>query len=215
MLAMPAAPVVSRSPLVDAYIAEAAPFAQPILNYLRSAIHEAAPDVEEAIKWRMPFFIYRGIILGNMAAFKQHASFGLWGGAVMADVLRSEGLVVEKGMGTFGRLESIEDLPTRPRLVKLLKSAVNLIEEGTRTRSIPPRTKLVRSEIKVPEALAVAFKDNKVAAKQFAAMSPSCRREYCDWINEAKRDETRAKRVSTAIEWIAEGKKRNWKHEAC
>lgn len=206
----------TTSPRVDAYIAAAAPFAQPILEHLRSIIHQAAPDVEEAIKWSMPFFVYRGIIIGNMAAFKQHASFGLWGGSMMAEHLAEAGITLEKGMGTFGRLTSIADLPTRPKLLKLVKSAAKLIDEGTRTTSVPPRPRLARRpDPEVPEALAAALATSKAAAQHFAAMAPSCRREYCDWITSAKRDETRTRRLSTAVEWLAEGKKRNWQHESC
>jgi uncharacterized protein YdhG (YjbR/CyaY superfamily) len=198
---------------VDAYIAKAAPFAQPILIHIREAIHEGAPDVTEAIKWSMPFFVYRGIILGNMSGFKAHCSFGLWGKET-TEALRAEGVVADGAMGSFGRITSLEDLPSRKKLVSYVKTAAALIDKGERTRSLPVRTRVAKPEPKVPEELAAALKKNATAKKGFAAFSASCRREYCQWIDEAKRPETRVSRAETAAAWIAEGKSRNWKYEA-
>jgi hypothetical protein len=204
-------------PAVDAYIAKAAPFAQPILLHLRDVIHQAAPDVEEAIKWSMPFFVYRGIILANMAAFKQHCSFGLWGKEAVS-TLRSEGAVSGGNMGSFGRLTSLDDLPPRSQLLRYVQLATQAIDSGERTSSISrPRSpvRVAKPADIVPEALSLALNANKLASSNFAAMSPSCRREYNQWIADAKRGETRQKRVATAIEWIADGKSRNWKYEQC
>jgi uncharacterized protein YdeI (YjbR/CyaY-like superfamily) len=206
--------VGSASDAIDLYIAKAAPFAQPILRHLRETIHAAVPGVEEAVKWSMPFFVYKGIILGNMAAFKAHCSFGLWKENVQP--LLKEG--VEKrgeGMGSFGKLTSVADLPGDRELKALLKEAARKIDAGERTKNWVRPVKKAVAEVEVPAALAAALKKNKAAAKHFAGMSPSCRREYCQWIGEAKRDETREKRVATAMEWIAEGKQRNWKYESC
>jgi uncharacterized protein YdeI (YjbR/CyaY-like superfamily) len=197
---------------VDAYIAKSAPFAQPILTHLRGVMHEAAPEVEEAMKWSRPFFMYRGVILGNLSAFKEHCSFGLWGTEI-ADILRADGIASSEGMGTFGRITSVEDLPPRRKLVGYVKQAAKMIAEGTRTQSLPPRPRVAKAAVEVPEALAAALKKNKAAAKHFEALSPSCRREYSEWIADAKREETRDKRVATTLEWIAEGKSRNWKYE--
>lgn len=197
---------------VDAYIAKSAPFAQPILMQLREVIHEAAPEVEEVIKWSRPFFMYRGVILGNLSAFKGHCSFGLWGTEI-AEILRADGVASSEGMGTFGRIASVGDLPPRRKLVGYVKQAAMMIAEGTRTTSMPSRPRVAKSAVEVPEALAAALRKNKAAAKQFEVMSPSCRREYSEWIAGAKREETRDKRVATALEWIAEGKSRNWKYE--
>ncbi len=204
----------TRLATVDAYIARSKPFAQPILEYLRDLVHEAAPGVEEAIKWSHPFFIYRGIILANMAGFKEHCSFGLWGEETTA-VLRAEGVATGGSMGSFGRITSLEDLPPRKKFVAYVKGAVKKIDDGSRTRSLAPRVRVAKPEAQVPEALATALAKNKQASAKFDSMSPSCRREYCEWIGLAKRDETRDKRVREAVEWIAAGKDRNWKYQNC
>jgi uncharacterized protein YdeI (YjbR/CyaY-like superfamily) len=203
-----------RSVAVDEYIARAKPFAQPILRRLREVIHKAVPEVEETVKWSMPFFMYRGIILANIAGFKEHCSFGIWKENVqplMKDGVEERG----GGMGSFGKLTSLDDLPPDKALKAVLLEAAGKIERGERTKNWERPVKKAKPEAEVPAALAAALKKNKVAGKQFAAMSPSCRREYCEWVSEAKREETRAKRVETAVEWIAEGKSRNWKYENC
>jgi uncharacterized protein YdeI (YjbR/CyaY-like superfamily) len=197
---------------VDAYIAKAAPFAQPILEHLREAVHEAAPGIEETIKWSRPFFLYRGIILGNISAFKQHCSFGLWGSEI-AQALRADGVASSEGMGTFGKITSLSDLPTPKKLVAYIRNAAKSIDDGARTRSIA-RPKVAKAEFFVADALVAALKKNTAAAAKFNAMSPSCQREYSEWISDAKRDDTRAKRLATALEWIAEGKHRHWKYGA-
>jgi uncharacterized protein YdeI (YjbR/CyaY-like superfamily) len=201
-------------PEVDAYIAKSAAFAQPILKHLREVVHEGAPEVVEEVKWSRPFFVYRGVILGNISAFKAHCSFGLWG-AEMAQQLRAEGVASSEGMGTFGRIAKLEDLPARKQLVGYVKEATRKIAEGERTKSIdrPKPVRVAKAEVVVPEALAAALKRNKSGARHFEAMSPSCRKEYCVWVAEAKREETRERRVAQAVEMIAEGKSRNWKYE--
>jgi hypothetical protein len=202
-----------RVAAVDAYIAKAGGFAQPVLRYLREVVHEGAPGVEEAMKWSMPFFVYKGVILGNMAAFKAHCSFGLWGPEVVG-TLREEGVAQGGNMGSFGKIASVEELPGRKKLVGYVRLAAKAIADGDRTKAWS-RPKVAKAEAVVPDALVVALKKNKAAEKQFEAMPPGCRREYCQWIAEAKREETREKRVETAVEWIAEGKARNWKYETC
>ncbi len=206
--------VIQGNPAVDAYIAKAKPFAQPILAQLRAVIHAAVPEVEEQIKWSMPFFVYRGIILANVAAFKEHASFGIWKENVQP--LVKEG-VEERGggMGSFGKLKSVEDMPSEAELKAVLVEAARKIEQGERTKNWERPVKKAKPEAEVPEALAAALKKNKAAGQAFAELSSSCQREYCEWIGEAKREETREKRVATAVEWIAEGKSRNWKYEKC
>jgi uncharacterized protein YdeI (YjbR/CyaY-like superfamily) len=199
-------------PAVDLYIAKSADFAQPILHHLREILHEGAPDLVEEIKWSRPFFVYRGIILGNISAFKHHCSLGLWGSEV-AEVLRADGVASKEAMGSFGRITSLEDLPPRKKLLGYVKSAAKMIDEGVRTKSLVRQPKVAKPAVELPEVFAVALKKNKVATKHFDAMSPSCRREYVDWIVDAKRDETRDKRIATALEWIAIGKSRNWKYE--
>lgn len=197
---------MSRDPRVDAYIESKAEFARPILLHLREVVHAACPDVEEAIKWSMPGFMYKGRPLANMAAFKAHAAFGFWQTTQLIEGGRSEG-----AMGSFGRITKVDDLPPRAELEDLIKAAMALIDEGVK----PVRTKTVKAEIPMPDDLAEALAQNHAASATYDAFAPSCKREYLEWVTEAKRPETRAKRVAQAVEWMAEGKKRNWKYEAC
>ena len=205
--------VSARSAAVDAYIAEAKPFAQPILIHLRETMHRVVPEIEEGIKWSRPFFLYRGVIVGNMAAFTRHCSFGLWG-SEMGEALRAGGLLSGESMGSFGKLVSLADLPPVAELENYMRQAAALIGSGVRSKSLQRVAKPGSAVSAVPAALSAALQSNPKAAERFAHLSPSCRREYSEWIAEAKREETRAKRVATAIEWIAEGKGRNWKYEA-
>jgi uncharacterized protein YdeI (YjbR/CyaY-like superfamily) len=202
----------AMNPKVDAYIAKAAPFAQPVLEHLRELVHTACPDVEEAIKWSMPFFVYKGQILGNMAAFKAHCSFGLWGGEVTA-MMRKDGVLSDDGMGKLGKISSVKELPKDRDFMGYVREAAAFIEDGGKTMQRKPKE--AKPEAEVPAELAAALKKNKSAAKVFAEFSPGCRREYVDWIAEAKRAETKEKRVAQAVEWIAEGKQRNWKYQNC
>jgi uncharacterized protein YdeI (YjbR/CyaY-like superfamily) len=200
---------------VDAYIAKAQPFAQPILRHLRRLMHEACPGVEETIKWSMPFFEYRGAILGNMSAFKQHCAFGFWGVEIRA-VLREAEAVRGDAMGTLGRITRVEDLPAEKELLKWIGQAAELVEAGKYTSPIAARQRVVKPAkppLKVPADFAAALKKSKKATAVFADFSPSCKREYVDWIVEAKREETRQKRIATAVEWIGEGKQRQWKYQ--
>jgi uncharacterized protein YdeI (YjbR/CyaY-like superfamily) len=201
----------TQDPRIDAYIAKSKDFARPILVHLREVVHAACPDVEETLKWSMPHFMYHGMLCG-MAAFKEHCTFGFWKGAlVVGDAQRNskrEG-TKESGMGQFGRITSIKDLPNKKVLAAYIKKAMKLNEEGTKVPKQPAKKK---APLPVPEDLAAALKKNKAAAKAFADFSPSHQREYIEWITEAKRAETRAKRLATALEWLAEGKPRNWKY---
>jgi len=205
----------SYLPRVDAYIASVPDYAQPILTHLRELVHKTLPEVEETIKWGHPFFMYRGLMLGNMAAFKQHCSMGLWGDQVK-ETLVADGAYEATGMGVLGKLTSLKDLPSDRELTKYFRTAAAAIDTGARTKNYSrQKPSTPKPPPEVPASLAAALKRNKAAATQFAAMPPGCKREYCEWIAEAKRDETREKRVATAIEWIAEGKRRNWKYETC
>jgi uncharacterized protein YdeI (YjbR/CyaY-like superfamily) len=204
-------------PKIDAYIAKAQPFAQPVLNHLRKLVHKGCPGVDEAIKWSMPFFVYRGAILGSMAAFKEHCSFGFWGQEI-GGVLREAGVVQDGGMGTLGRITSVEDLPSEKEMLRWIREAAGFIDRGEYTSPIAARNKVVKTPKPAPKvspAFAAALKKNKKAASVFEAFSPSCRREYLEWIAEAKREETRDKRIAQAVEWIADGKQRNWKYQNC
>ncbi len=200
---------------VDAYMAKAQPFAQPILAHLRQLVHKACPEVEETIKWSRPFFEYRGAILCNMSAFKQHCSFGFWGEEIGA-VLRDAQAVRGDAMGSLGRIASLKDLPPDKLMLDWIRQAAAFVVSGHYTSPIAARRKVVKAPKPAPEMppeLASALKKNKRAAAAFAAFSPSCRREYVEWIADAKRPKTRDKRSATAIEWIAEGKQRNWKYQ--
>jgi uncharacterized protein YdeI (YjbR/CyaY-like superfamily) len=210
-------PTKNLSPKVDAYIANARPFAQPILEHLRKLVHKGCPGVEEAIKWSRPFFEYRGTILANMSAFKKHCSFGFWGQEIGA-VLRQAGVVQEGGMGTFGRITRVDDLPSEKAILDWVRQAAGFIESGQHTSPIAARNRVVkpaRAGLETPPEFAAALRKDKKATAVFAAFSPSCKREYIDWIAEAKRPETREKRIATAVDWIAEGKQRNWKYQNC
>ncbi len=205
---------------VDAYIAKAQPFAQEILVHLRRLMHKACPEAEETMKWSMPFFMLHGVILGNMAAFKQHCSLGLWG-PEMAAILGTqddgtEGDKKAPGMGKFGKITSLKDLPSDKVLMGYFQQAAGFIVRGERTLSlVRPAKKQTKPAQEIPPELAAALRKNKVAATTFAGFSPSCQREYTEWISEAKRSETKEKRVAQAIEWMAEGKSRHWKYQNC
>ena len=200
-----------RIPQVDAYIAKSAPFAQPILRHLREVVHQGAPGVTEQMKWSRPFFIYEGVILGYISAFKAHCSFGLWGREI-TQKLRADGVASSEGMGTFGKITSLEDLPPRAKLVSYVKETASKIATGERTKAWS-RPRVAKAEAEVPPELETALRKNKTAASKFATLPPGCRREYCNWVAEAKREETRQKRAATAVPWIAEGKNLNWKYE--
>jgi uncharacterized protein YdeI (YjbR/CyaY-like superfamily) len=205
-----------RDTRVDAYIAKAQPFAEPILTHIRETMHKASPDIEETIKWGMPFFVLHGVIVGNMAAFKQHCSLGLWG-QEMAATIGKDGAASDGAMGSFGRIESLKDLPPEKKLLGYMKQAAALVASGERTKSLQrkPKPKAAKPEVEVPVELVAALKKNKAASATFAGFSPSCKREYVEWIAEAKREETKVKRVAQAVEWMAEGKQRNWKYQNC
>jgi len=205
------------NPRVDAYINQAKPFAQPVLEHLRELVHKGCPGVEETIKWSRPFFEYKGAILGNMSAFKEHCSFGFWGEEIGA-VLREAKALRPDAMGSLGRISSLDDLPPDKHILGWIRQAAGFVDSGNYTSPIAARNKVVKAPKAVPEApnqFATALKKDKKAAAVFAAFSPSCKREYLEWIAEAKRPETRDKRIATAIEWIAEGKQRNWKYQNC
>jgi hypothetical protein len=193
-----------RDPRVDAYIANSADFAKPVLRHIRALVHEACPQVEETIKWRMPHFDYDGILCG-MAAFKEHCAFHIWKGSLIV------GGGAPEAMGNFGRITKVSDLPSKTTIMGYIKQAMKLREDRVKnpTRSKPRK----QSEVVVPIELASALKKNKKAAAAFEGFPPSHKREYAEWISDAKREETRRRRVETAVEWMIEGKSRNWKYE--
>ncbi len=208
-------PVRHNNPKIDAYIQKARPFAQPILIHLRKIIHAGCPEVEETMKWSRPFFEYRGVILCNISAFKEHCSFGFWGLEIGA-ILRKAGVVRDGAMGSLGRITSVASLPPEKKLIGWVAQAAALIESGKEKSPIAARPRVVKPAkpaLKTPPDFNQALGKNKKAAAAFAALSPSCRREYIEWIVDAKRAETREQRIATAITWISEGKQRNWKYQ--
>ena len=203
------------NPKIDAYVAKAAPFAQPILAHLRALVHKACPDVEEDVKWGRPFFVHGGTILCNISAFKAHCSFGFWG-AEIGKALVQDGVVREGGMGSLGKIASLKDLPPDKKLVGYIRQAAALIESGLGDNRIVAARRVVKAPkppIEVPEEFTAALWRDRKAAAAYAAFSPSCQREYAQWIADAKRPETRARRIAQAVEWIAEGKQRNRKYQ--
>ena len=193
-------------PEVDRYIEKAAPFAQPILKRIRRAYHRAHPEVTEVIKWGVPFFEYKGV-LGNMAAFKNHVGWGFWKGTLMKD---PQGVIPAERLAMGGaKVTDISQLPSEDVLVEYVRQAIRLNEEGVKPERKPAKAKPV---IDVPPEFLAALKKQAGAKKAFDAMPPSHRREYLEWITDAKQEATRAKRMATAVEWISEGKSRNWKY---
>ena len=193
---------------VDAYIEKAQPFAKPILNHLRELVHTACPQVEETIKWGMPSFDYKGTYC-SMASFKEHAVFGFWKASLMKDADKMKDNQ-QNAMGHAGKIKSLSDLPPDKVLLSWLKEAAKLNDEGVK---LPPRKKTETKDVVIPDYFANALKKNKKALAVFEKFPPSHKREYMLWITEAKTEETRNRRMDTALEWIAEGKGRNWKYE--
>ncbi len=200
---------MTTDPRVDAYIARSATFARPILRQLRALVHAACPAAQETIKWGMPAFMHHGILCG-MAAFQAHSTFGFWRRG-MTDVIGRDGAKAKQAMGSLGRITSLKDLPSDRAMLGYIRQAARLNEAGGPAR---PKRK-PKPALPVPADLAAALRKNAKAAKTFADFSPSPRREYIEWITEAKRPETRAKRVATTVQWLATGRKRNWKYANC
>lgn len=198
----------TRDPRIDAYIAKSAPFAQPILEHLREVVHAACPDAVETMKWSFPYFTYKGMLCG-MASFKAHCTFGFWKGSLIV----MEGKSAD-AMGQFGTIKSVKELPSRKVLAGYIKLAMKLNDDGTSVpkpkKSATPRAVVIPPELEVE----LAKKKNKKIADAFEAFSPSQRREYAEWVAEAKRPETKATRVAKTLAQVAEGKALNWKYGA-
>lgn len=196
-----------HEPRIDAYIDRQAEFARPILGELRRRVHAACPDVVETIKWGAPAFTWKGKLLAVMAGFKQHAAFNLWHGKQIVGGDAS----AQEGMGQYGRITSLKDLPGKPETTAHVRAAMALVDAGattgmSRTPKPPPS---------LPDDLAAAMRGNKAARAAWDGFTPGKQREYADWITGAKGADTRARRVGQAVEWIQEGKTRNWKYEGC
>jgi uncharacterized protein YdeI (YjbR/CyaY-like superfamily) len=195
---------------VDGYIAKSADFAKPILKHLRKVIRSACPDVEEQLKWNCPHFMHQGMLC-SIAAFKTHCTFGFWKSSLLAQKYAELGEARHDAMGQFGRITKLADLPNEKTLKRIIKDAMALNEEGIK----PPKraTSKARAPLNVPGEFTAALQQNKKAQAAFDDFSPSCQREYIEWIAEAKRAETRERRMAQAIAWMAAGKSRNWKYQ--
>ncbi|MBI3790581.1 MAG: YdeI/OmpD-associated family protein [Gemmatimonadetes bacterium] len=202
----------TTDPRIDAYIANAQPFAKPILEHLRAVVHAACPDCVENIKWGFPHFDYKGIMC-SMAAFKAHCAFGFWNPGAIPGLTPSG----EPAMGTFGRITTLKELPSDRQLTAFIKAAMKNNDAGVkpvrdkmrRQGTKPPAAKLA----KTPAYLAAALKKDAKARATWDNFSPSHRKEYVEWLVEAKQDATREKRLATTLEWLREGKSRNWKYQ--
>lgn len=198
--------MATLDPRFDDYIAKAAPFAQPILQHIRRIVHEAVPDLVETMKWSMPHFMHQGKNLAGMAAFKAHCAMMIHGDGRQGDA-----------MGQYGKLAAIADLPGDNELKsKVVEASERIASEGTALRKKPAGAKKeAKPDLPLPPAFVAALEANPASKATLEALAPSHRREYVQWIAEAKAEATRDRRVAQAIEWLSEGKKRNWKYEGC
>ncbi|MEO5617831.1 MAG: YdeI/OmpD-associated family protein [Candidatus Eisenbacteria bacterium] len=197
-----------RDRRIDAYIAKSADFARPILAHLREVVHAACPEVEETLKWSSPAFMYKGMLCG-MAAFKQHATFGFWKGSLVLDPGDNKSA---EAMGQFGRITSLKGLPPKKVIAGYVRAAMTLNDNGVKAMRPAPRAK---KPLAVPADLKAALANSAKARKTFEKFPPSKKRDYVEWITEAKTEATRLRRLETAIQWMTEGKSRNWKYENC
>jgi len=198
----------TTDPRIDAYIECSADFAQPLLKHIRKLVHKAAPEIVETMKWSFPHFDHKGTVC-SMAAFKEHCAFGFWKQSLLED----GAFPAEKtAMGSFGRITSRKDLPDDKTMVKLIRDAVSLNEKGIKVKR---QTTPGKKDLVIPPYLLEALAKNDTAAATFENFPYSCKKEYVEWITEAKTDATRDKRLATTVEWLAEGKRRNWKYEKC
>jgi len=196
-----------RDKRIDSYILKSADFAVPILNHLRELVHTACPDVAETMKWSFPHFDYKGVMC-SMASFKRHCAFGFWKASLMKDKTLVENAKSESAMGHLGNITSLKDLPSDKKMIAYIKEAMKLNESGAKVE----KPKMAKKEIPMPDYFGRALSKNKKAKKAFDDFSPSHRREYLEWITEAKTEVTRKKRMTKALEWLEEGKARNWKY---
>ena len=196
---------------IDAYIAKSAPFAQPILTHIRELVHRACPEVEEKMKWSFPHFDYRNEMMCSMAAFKQHCVMGFWKASIMKDSVLVENARSEVAMGHMGKITSIKDLPSDKKLVAYIKEAMELNDRGIK---LPAKAKTTeKKDLVVPPDFLEALATNPKAKTVFENYAYSHKKEYLEWITGAKTEATRNKRMETALEWMAEGKSRNWKYK--
>jgi hypothetical protein len=199
----------TRDKRVDAYIAQSADFARPILSHIRDRVHANLGEVTENIRWGFPHFDYKGGIFCSMAAFKAHSAFGFW----LGDLLKIDSKL-DQAMGQFGRITSLKDLPADREFARLIKAAVKLHDAGAKLPS-RAKPKAVKKELVVPDYFLAALKKSKKAVATFEGFSHTNKKEYVEWVTEAKTEATRDKRLAQAVEWMAEGKVRHWKYLNC
>lgn len=197
---------MTRDARVDDYIAKRQAFAQPILNHLRELLHRHAPGCEETLKWGVPHFVLNGQNLAGMAAFKGHATFGFWRDEDVTGSPRDTG-----AMGSMGRLASLADLPSDEQMAAWIEKAAALCATGKPKRPAPRP----KAALDLPGDLSAALRANAAAQGHWDAFSPGKRRDYIEWVIEAKREETRFNRIATIVAQVAEGKDRNWRYRAC
>lgn len=203
-----------KNPRVDAYIDKSEEFAKPILNHLRALVHKACPEVQEVIKWSSPHFDYKDGPMCHMASFKKHCAFGFWKAALMKDESLMATAKSEIAMGHLGKITSLKDLPSDKVLTGYIKEAMKLNEAGIKLPSkSKPASEAQKEALKIPDYLAKCFKTHREAKKVFEAFSYSNKKDYIEWLEEAKTEATRNKRLETALEWMAEGKTRHWKYQ--
>jgi uncharacterized protein YdeI (YjbR/CyaY-like superfamily) len=196
---------------IDAYINKSAAFARPILIHLRKVVHKACPGVQEKIKWGMPHFDYKDNMLCSMASFKQHCAFSFWKASLMKDKTLMMNAKSETSMGHLGRITSLKDLPSEKKLISYIKEAMKLNDDGVK---LEKKLRSVKTKLNIPRELTSALKSNKKAETTFNDFSYSNKKEYIEWISGAKTEDTRNKRLETAVEWLEEGKVRHWKYKS-
>ncbi|MFN0276154.1 MAG: YdeI/OmpD-associated family protein [Chitinophagales bacterium] len=198
-----------RSKQIDAYISKAQVFAKPILQHLRDVVHKACPAAEEKMKWGFPHFDYKGKMMCSMAAFKNHCAFGFWKASLIDERLVAEAKT-ESAMGHLGKITSVKDLPSEKQLITWIMKAVKLNDEGIVIAKKP--VEKIKKVLVVPKELASALEKNRKAKDVFENFPYSHKKEYIEWITEAKTEATRNRRIATTLEWVAKGKDRNWKY---
>lgn len=198
-----------KNRLIDSYIKKSAEFAKPVLNHLRELVHSACPEVEEKMKWSFPHFDYKGEMMCSMAAFNQHCAFGFWKASLMKNSQKMFEKYGKTAMGHLGQIKNLKDLPPDKVLIAGIKEAMKLNEDGIKT---PKSKQVTKEDINTPDYFMTALKKNKKALETFQNFNASHVREYVEWITDAKTEATRNKRIETALEWLSEGKSRNWKY---
>lgn len=202
--------MATKDKRIDAYIARSADFAKPILKHFRQLVHKACPEVEETMKWSFPHFDYKGSMMCSMAAFKHHCAVNFWKASVMSDKSLMEKARTEEAMGHLGKITSLKDLPKDSQLTKYIKEAMKLNDEGVK---VPSRARAAtKKPLEVPDYFMAALRKNKKALKTFEEFTEAKKKEYVTWVTEAKTEATRNSRLATSVEWMSEGKQRNWKY---